>query len=100
MLVHYVIELHLLTLGGVLHVIAFIMLCEAFLEILPHSGLWKYFFDVYTEDRPLLLIWGVILQSCTGRARRYLQLSVSTLGEGWQWEWFPFEASRPLFVFW
>jgi hypothetical protein len=30
-------------MGGILHIVAFIMLCEAFLGILPHFGTWKYF---------------------------------------------------------
>jgi hypothetical protein len=61
LLIYYGLELHHLTQGGVLHIAAFIMLCEAFLGILPHFGLWKYFFYVHVEVGPLPLIGGVIL---------------------------------------
>jgi hypothetical protein len=33
---YYQIELHHLSMGGILHIVAFIMLCEAFLGILPY----------------------------------------------------------------
>jgi hypothetical protein len=60
LLFYYDIELHHLTPSGVLHAVAFITLCEAFLVIHPHFRLWKYFFHVRAEPRPLPLIGGVI----------------------------------------
>jgi hypothetical protein len=37
----YAVQLHELTPNSLLHVAYFITLCEAFLGVDPHSGLWK-----------------------------------------------------------
>src|SRR3954462_13659614 len=39
-------QLHDLTPNGILHIACFITLCEAFLGIYPHWGLWRYLFSV------------------------------------------------------
>jgi hypothetical protein len=36
------VELHQLTPNSIFHIACFITLCEAFLGISPHWGLWKY----------------------------------------------------------
>jgi hypothetical protein len=41
----YGFELHHLTPSGILHMVAFVTLCEAFIEIEPHLNLWSYFFQ-------------------------------------------------------
>jgi hypothetical protein len=41
---YYGLELHHLTHSGVLHVVAFITLCEAYQVIDPEIDLWNYFF--------------------------------------------------------
>jgi hypothetical protein len=56
LLIYYRLELHHLTQGR--HIVAFITLCEAFLGILPHFGLWKHFFHVRIEAGPLPLMGG------------------------------------------
>jgi hypothetical protein len=43
---HYDLELHNLTPSGVLHIMSFMTLCEAYLGIDPHFNLWNYFFRV------------------------------------------------------
>jgi hypothetical protein len=43
---HYGLELHNLTLSGILHIVAFVTLCEAYMGIDPHFDLWNYFFCV------------------------------------------------------
>jgi hypothetical protein len=40
----YGMQLHQLTPNSILHIAYFITLCEAFLGINPHWGLWKYLF--------------------------------------------------------
>jgi hypothetical protein len=40
----YGMQLHQLTPNSILHIACFITLCEAFLDINPHWGLWKYLF--------------------------------------------------------
>jgi hypothetical protein len=44
LLQHYDLELHNLTPSGILHIAAFVTLCEAYMGIDPHFGLWNYFF--------------------------------------------------------
>jgi hypothetical protein len=40
----YVLELHHQTPSGILHIVTFMTLCEAFMGIEPHFHLWNYFF--------------------------------------------------------
>ena len=40
------IDFHDLALDSFLHISAFIVVCEAFLRIAPHFGLWLKTFDV------------------------------------------------------
>jgi hypothetical protein len=47
LLLVYGVQLHQLTPNSILHTTCFITLCEAFLGINPHWGLWKYLFCVH-----------------------------------------------------
>jgi hypothetical protein len=40
----YGLELHHLTPLGILHIVAFVILCEALMGIEPHFDFWNYFF--------------------------------------------------------
>jgi hypothetical protein len=40
----YGLELHHLTPSGILHMAAFVTLCEIYMEIEPHFDMWNYFF--------------------------------------------------------
>jgi hypothetical protein len=40
----YVLELHHLTPLGILHIAAFVTLCESYMGIDHHFDLWNYFF--------------------------------------------------------
>src|SRR3954468_18988455 len=46
LLYSYRVQLHDLTPNGILHIACFITLCEAFLGIYPHWGLWRRLFSV------------------------------------------------------
>ena len=46
LLYSYRLQLHNLTPNGILHIACFITLCEAFLGIYPHWGLWKRLFNI------------------------------------------------------
>jgi hypothetical protein len=69
------LELLHLTLGGILHIAVFIMLCEAFL------GLWKHFFHIGVEGRPLLLVGGAP-QLRLVKTKEYLHLLMATPTQG------------------
>ena len=43
---YYGLEFHDLALESILHISAFIVVCEAFLRVTPHFGLWLKTFDV------------------------------------------------------
>jgi hypothetical protein len=43
MLQFYGLELDHLTPLGILHIVAFVTLCEAYMRIEPHFNLWNYF---------------------------------------------------------
>jgi hypothetical protein len=47
LLQYYGLELHHLTHSGILHIVAFVTLCEAYMGIEPHFDLWTYFFRVW-----------------------------------------------------
>jgi hypothetical protein len=42
----HTVQLHQLTPNSLLHIACFITLCEAFLGINPHWGIWKYLFHL------------------------------------------------------
>ena len=46
LLYSYRLQMHDLTPNGILHIACFITLCEAFLGIYPHWGLWKRLFNI------------------------------------------------------
>jgi hypothetical protein len=52
LLLYYGLELHHLTPSGVLHIAAFMTLCEAYLGIDHEFYLWKFFFRVLCPQDP------------------------------------------------
>jgi hypothetical protein len=43
-------ELHHLTPSGILHMVAFVTLCEDYMGIEPHFNLWNYFFCAWLRQ--------------------------------------------------
>jgi hypothetical protein len=56
----YGLELHHLNPSGILHILAFVILCEAYMGIEPHFNLWNYFFRVQlrTDSDVEAVVWG------------------------------------------
>jgi hypothetical protein len=77
---------------GILHIVAFITLCEAYMGIEPHFNLWNYFFRVWlrSDSDTKVVVWGCadIYVSIGPRIDPYFRLSVSNPSVGWQKEWF------------
>jgi hypothetical protein len=46
----YDLELHHLTPSGILHMAAFVTLCEGYMRIEPHFNLWNYFFHARLQQ--------------------------------------------------
>jgi hypothetical protein len=87
--------------NSILQVAIFVHLCEAFLGILPHFRLWKYFYHY----RPRMaggqhqLVGGASLELRRGRKVEYLDIPLKDNIKGWRIEWFIVEnhcKSHPL----
>jgi hypothetical protein len=89
----YDLNLTHLNPSSILQVAIFVHLCEAFLGILPHFGLWRYFYHC----RPGMargqhqLVGGASLEFCQGRKVEYLDIPLKYSIKGWHLEWFTME---------
>jgi hypothetical protein len=98
----YGLELHHLTPSLILHIVAFIPLCEAYMGIEPHFDLWNYFFRVRllsVPDAEAAMLGCVDLCVRSGQGvDLYYRLSVSNLPVGWRRVWFFLQnnTTRPL----
>jgi hypothetical protein len=108
----YGVQLHQLTPNSILHIACFITLCEAFLCINPHWGLWKYLFRLHpnVSKEEVHDLGGAII---FGRSKsQYLAFEMAELVQGWRHKWFyikdqksaeaneyglaPFDPAKPL----
>jgi hypothetical protein len=89
----YTLNLTHLNSNSVLQIAVFVHLCEAFLGILPHFGLWKYLYHC----RPRMaegqhqLVGGASLELRWGRKVEYLDIPLKDSIKGWHLEWFTME---------
>jgi hypothetical protein len=86
----YELNLTHLNPNSILQISIFVHLCEAFLGILPHFGLWKYLYHY----RPGMaggqhqLVGDTSLELCRGRKVEYLDIPLKDSIKGWCLEWF------------
>jgi hypothetical protein len=77
----------------VLPIIVFVHLCEAFIGIILHFGLWKYLYHC----RPGMaggkhqLVGGASLELRRGRKAKYLDIPLKDSIKGWCFDWFTME---------
>jgi hypothetical protein len=89
----YALNLTHLNPNYVLQITVFVHLCEAFLRVLPHFGLWKYLYHC----RPGMtggqhqLVGGASLELRRGRLVEYLDIPLKDSIKGWRLEWFTME---------
>jgi hypothetical protein len=89
----YDLNLTHLNPNSILQVAIFVHLCEAFLRILPHFGLWRYLYHC----RPGMaggqhqLVGGASLELRRGRKVEYLDIPLKDSIKGWRLEWFTME---------
>ena len=82
----YRIELVHLNPNSVLHIAAYIHLCEAYLGIRPHFNLFRFLFVLKAYKNKV--VGGAGLQLRGGRSQRYINLPLKTSLKGWHEEWF------------
>jgi hypothetical protein len=101
---HYDLELHNLTPWGVLHIMIFMTLCEAYLGIDPHFDLWKYFFRFRRTQDPdveLTISGGTVIHVKFGHdVDPYFNIPMPRSMKGWWKKWFYLrnDASTPLLL--
>ena len=85
---YYVLDFHDLAPDSFLHVSAFIIICEAFLHIPPHFGLWLKTFNVKPK------VFNGKQAECSGATvsklinASWLKGSFTEFSNLWQREWF------------
>jgi hypothetical protein len=77
----------------ILHIVAFVTLCEAYMGIDPHFDMWNYFFRARCRQyRDMeLIIWGggqVILIMSGHGIDPYFDIPMLKSMKGWQKKWF------------
>jgi hypothetical protein len=84
----YGVQLHDLALNSLLHITCFIVMCECFLGIHPHWGLWKKLFLLkrHRSGGEVLHLGGVGIQ-VRGNVE-YFTLKQSDSVQGWRKKWF------------
>jgi hypothetical protein len=86
----YNLNLTHLNPNSILQISIFVHLCEAYLGILPHFGLWKYLYHY----RPGMaggqhqLMGGASLEMRRGKKTEYLDIPLKDSIKGWRLEWF------------
>jgi hypothetical protein len=86
----YRLNLTHLNPNSILQISIYVHLCEAFLGVLPHFGLWKYLYHC----RPGMaggqhqLVGGASLEMRRGRKSDYLETPLKDSIKGWSLEWF------------
>jgi hypothetical protein len=86
----YNLNLTHLNPNSILQISIRVHLCEAYLGILPHFGLWKYLYHC----RPRMaggqhqLVGGASLEKRHGRKTKYLDIPLKDNIKGWRLEWF------------
>jgi hypothetical protein len=86
----YKLNLTHLNPNSILQVAIFVHLCDAFLGILPHFGVWRYLYHC----RPGMaggqhqLVDGTSLELHGGRKVEYLDIPLKDPIKGWRLEWF------------
>jgi hypothetical protein len=79
--------------NSTLQVVVFVHLCEAFLGILPHFGLWKYLYHCRSgmAGGQHRLVGGASLELHRDRKTEYLDIPLKDSIKGWRFEWFTME---------
>jgi hypothetical protein len=82
------VQLHQLTPNSILHIACFVTLCEAFLGVNPHWGLWKCLFHLHrnVSKDEFHDIRGAIVS--VHSASKYLKFEMAESVQNWRQKWF------------
>ena len=91
---YYGLDFHDLAPDSFLHILAFIVVCEAFLRITPHFGLWLKTFDVKPKmvEGQYAACGGALISKIAGAP--WPKGSFPEVSGLWQREWFYITAPR------
>lgn len=89
----YSINLTPMNPNFVLQIVISINLCEAFLGIAPHFGLWKYLYHrkPRMRDKRHHVVGGASMELRRDRKVDYLDIPLKGNNKGWHYEWFILE---------
>jgi hypothetical protein len=84
----YDVQLHQLMPNSILHIVCFITLCEAFLGVSPHWGLWKHLFHLCRNmsKEEIHDLGGAIVSVCL--ESQYLKFEMAYSVQNWRQKWF------------
>jgi hypothetical protein len=89
---YYGLRLHRLTHSGVLHIMAFVTLCECYMGINPELDLWRYFFHIQRPQDPeseLMISGGTVIHVKVGYGvDPYLEIHMPRSVKGRWNNWF------------
>jgi hypothetical protein len=90
----YSVQLHQLTPNSILHIAYFITLCEAFLGINPHWGLWKYLFCLrrIVSKEEIHDLSGAIVS--VQQESQYIAFEMAESVQNWRQKWFYIEDHK------
>jgi hypothetical protein len=90
---YYSLNLTHLNPNSVLQIAIFVHLCEAFLRISPHFGLWRYLYHckLGMASGQHQVVGGASLELRRGRKVEYLDIPLKDSIKGWRLEWFTME---------
>jgi hypothetical protein len=88
----YGLEMHHLSPSEVLHIVAFVTLCDTYIGNEPHFNSWNNFFCIRLQPELAMnvAVWGsvnIFVQSGLG-IDLFFRLLMSNPSVGWQTEWF------------
>jgi hypothetical protein len=88
LLIVYGVQLYQLTPNSILHVACFITLCEGFLVINPHWGLWKWIFYLHrnASKEEIHDVGGALIGLCLDA--QYFKFPFADSVQHWGTKWF------------
>jgi hypothetical protein len=80
----YSLQLHQLTPNSILHIVCFITLCDTFIVVHPHWGLWKYLFHLRrnVSKEEVHDLGGAIVVVCS--ASQYWKFKMAESMQNWR----------------